>query len=585
MHQPTTFSLPQNRSIGYGTKWTEKSRGINTITGATMNEEYTFAGKIDKVRSIELDRNGSTMKTEVEFSGAGHIGVLKKTSPDAHPRSKPVYEAGEDYVGCFKVNEAVDEYGSSVKSNKSVTGNGYVAVDKRVQGSQRTYESGTGTYQSDEIIDTPSSYIAKDIFLVHGPTGYNYTPGFGVSQSMLWCEGMWSKSGSLAGGDIFKDGSNCGTPAIKTDSSSSPASYIGERFSSLDYLKKETIVSGLNEMSTNASFSGMADFRAKSIGSNQSAKVDNEERYIGRYDISRKVLLTGVSRYDRPHITVQKVGNMTTGRFNKTNAMVAKYVITITNDGNVALAPINVRDILPPGTEYIGSSIRPASLSRNDVNWTLVHLGIGNTIEIELQLNITEYAPDNIVNRVMVCGMNKDVCVSDAAYSAFGSSELPCCPTKVAIGKSAYLDATDPTLVHFTIKVSNTADRTMAATLTDLLPAGLSYLSALPEPNHNEGQFLEWIVPDLQPGRVQVIEYKARATRDGSYVNTVHLDATAVDGTGYDTANAAAQVLVSSTGAAPKTTRYGGWQPPNWNMTSPDEGITIELSPDGGPDV
>ena len=81
VHQPTTFSLPQNRSIDYGTKWTEKSRGINTITGATMNEEYTFANKIDKDRSIELDRNGSTMKTEVEFSGAGHIGVLKKDEP------------------------------------------------------------------------------------------------------------------------------------------------------------------------------------------------------------------------------------------------------------------------------------------------------------------------------------------------------------------------------------------------------------------------------------------------------------------------------------------------------------------------
>jgi hypothetical protein len=58
------------------------------------------------------------------------------------------------------------------------------------------------------------------------------------------------------------------------------------------------------------------------------------------------------------------------------------------------------------------------------------------------------------------------------------------------------------------------------------------------------------------------------------------MDAIAVDGTGYDTADAAAQVLVSSTGIAPRTTRYGGWQAPDWNMTSPDEGITIDLSPD-----
>jgi uncharacterized repeat protein (TIGR01451 family) len=580
VHQPTTFTLPQNRSIDYGTKWTEKSRGINTITGATMNEKYTFADKVDTDRSIELDRNGSTMKTEVEFSGAGHIGVLKKERPDAHPKSGPVYEAVEDYVGRFKVFEMVDEYGSSVKSNKSVTGYGYVAVDKRLKNSQRTYESGTGSYQSDEIIDTPSSYMAKEISLVLGPTNYSYTPRFNVSQNMKWTEGMWSRSGYLAGGDIFKDSSNCGVPVIKTENSSLPASYISERYSSIDYLKKDSVALGLSEMKTNATFGGMAEFEAKSIGGNKISWVDNEERYVGRYDISRKVLLTGVSRYDRPHITVQKIGNMTIDWFNKTNAQVAKYVITITNDGNAALAPIQVRDIFPPGTEYIGSSLRPASLSRSDLNWTLVHLGIGDTIEIELELNITENAPENIVNRVMVCGMNGDACVSSAAYSEIGSSGLPCCQTKVAMIKSAHLDATDPTVVHFAIEVRNNADGILVATLTDMLPDGLDYLGASPEPNRHEGQFLEWIVPDLQADGVQVIEYQARATRDGSYVNTVHLDATAVDAAGYDTAEASARVLVSSTGVAPRTTRYGGWQPPNWNMTSPDEGITIELSPD-----
>jgi len=51
-----------------------------------------------------------------------------------------------------------------------------------------------------------------------------------------------------------------------------------------------------------------------------------------------------------------------------------------------------------------------------------------------------------------------------------------------------------------------------------------------------------------------------------------------VDGSGYATEEAAAQIDIGSTGVAPKTTRYGGWQAPNWNMTSPDEGITIELS-------
>jgi uncharacterized repeat protein (TIGR01451 family) len=580
VHRSTTFALPQNRSIDYGTKWTEKSWGINTITGATMSEEYTSANKIEKDRSIELDRNGSTMKTEVEIEGIGHIGVLKKESPDAHPKVKPIFESSEDFVGSFKATEMVDEYGSSVQSNKSITGYGYVAVDKRVRDSQRTYESGTGSYESDEIIDTPTNYIAKEISLVHGPTNYSYSPQFNVNQDIKWTEGMWSKTGTLRGGDIFKDSSNCGVPVAKVDNSSPPASYISERYSSLDFLKKDSVALGLNEMKTNASFNGMADYRVLSVGTNRSNKIDNEERYVGQYAVTRNVRIGGVSKYDLPHITVTKEGRLASKWFNKTNANVAEYAITITNDGTSSLAPINVRDIFPPGTEYIGSSIRPSSLSGGSANWTLLNLGIGNSVTINLTLNLTDYAPANVVNRVMVCGMKGDECISAATYSSLESGSMGCCPPEVFVDKTAKLDALDPMLVHYTILVKNNANNIIAATLTDKLPTGMSLLQASLEPNMYGGLLMQWVIPDLAPGEVETIEYDLRATMDGTYVNAVQVDATAVDGSGYATEEAAARIDIGSTGVEPKTTRYGGWQAPNWNMTSPDEGITIELSPD-----
>jgi len=49
-----------------------------------------------------------------------------------------------------------------------------------------------------------------------------------------------------------------------------------------------------------------------------------------------------------------------------------------------------------------------------------------------------------------------------------------------------------------------------------------------------------------------------------------------VDGTGYATEEATAKIEVGGTGAGPKTTRYGGWQAPDWNMTSPDDGLVID---------
>jgi uncharacterized repeat protein (TIGR01451 family) len=581
VHRPTTFSLPQNRSIDYGTKWTEATRGINTITGATIDEQYTFANRIAKNRSIELDENGSTMKTEVEVEGSGHIGMLKKESPDSHPKTKPVYESTEDFVGSFKATEFLDEYGSSVQSNKSMTGYGYVSADKRVRDSQRTYESGTGSYRSDEIISTPTNYIAKDISLVHGPTNYSYTPRYNVSQDMLWNEGMWSKSGLLRGGDIASGSKSCVLPVATTadcNSSESPATYIGERYSSLDYLKKDSVALGLNEMKTNASFSGIADFRAKAAGTSSTDRIDDEQRYAGEYSITRNVRIGGVSRYDRPHITVTKKGRMMSRWFNKTNANVAEYAITITNDGSSSLAPIHVRDIFPPETEYISSSIRPSSISKGSANWTLLNLGIGNSVTIELALNITDYAPANLVNRVMVCGMKGDDCISAAAYSTLESGLMDCCPPELLVDKTAKLDASDPTLVHYTISLKNNAGGAMAATVTDRLPAGMSLLQSSVEVSSYVEPITKWVLVDLLPGEVRTIEYDVRAATDGRYVNSVQVDATAVDGSGYATVEAAAQIDVGGTGVAPRTTRYGGWQAPDWNMTSPDEGITIELS-------
>lgn len=581
VHQPTTFSLPHGSSITYGSKWTEKTKGINTATGATLNEEYAFASKIEKERDIELDENGSTMKTDVAFTGTGHIGVLEKEDLDSHPKVDPTYEATEDYTGSFRVYELVDEYGSNIRSDKNVTGYGYAAVDKRVSDNQRTYESGTGSYQSDEKIETASNYIAKDINLVYGPTNYSYTHSFTTNQNLKWSEGMWSKSGVLAGGVILAawPASGCGGEAPAN--TSAPASYISERYSSLDYLKKETSAKGLNEMNINASFSGMADFRAKATYSNKTGEIDDEERYLGAYDITRKIQIIGVSKYGRPHITVTKEGNMTTKWFNKTMANVAEFNITIVNDGNVALAPINIRDIFPPGTEYISSSIRPDSSSNVEANWSLMNLGIGNSIQLDVMLNVTTYAPANVVNRVMVCGMNGDEgCVSGSAYYAIESGKLPFCPTEVVVDKTAEIDETDPTLIHYAIVLKNNDNATVAATLMDILPAGLIYLGASDQPDRQEGQSLKWIVPDLKPGDVSIIEYQARASMDGIYVNTVHMDASSIDGVGYGTADASIRVYISSTGVAPQTTRYGYWQPPNWNFTTPDQGITIDLSPD-----
>jgi len=320
---------------------------------------------------------------------------------------------------------------------------------------------------------------------------------------------------------------------------------------------------------------GVADYRAKAASSDAPYEVDNEERYVGEYDVSRHVLLTGISRYDQPHIAVTKDGRMKSEWFQKVNATVAEYVITVTNDGNRALAPVYVRDLFPPGTEFIGSSVKPSMLSSSDANWTILHLGIGNTLAITLKLNVTEGASSSVINRVEVVGLAGDKYVSAANYSSLESGFLSCCQPQVAVEKSAQLDSQDPSVVHYAIMVKSNANNTMAARLTDKLPGGMSLLEATPMPESYDGNSIHWVLPELEPKEVVTIEYTVHAARNGAYTNSVHLDASAVDGAGSDTADASAYIDVKDTGAAAKTTRYDGWQPPDWNMNASEEGLSI----------
>ena len=455
-----------NNELNFSSKWTEEVRGKNSVTGATMHEAYRYANSLDRNSYIKMDENGSEMNVESSFDGMGSIGFVKKSSPEDGPKVKPVFESQESYSGKFQLNESFEEYGANVATEKFASGEGFVAADKRVRDSQKTSESGTGAYKSEEQIDTFTNTISKDIELVHKPASFSYSQSGQGNQDLKWSEGMSSKSGVLRGGDIVADKDSTGGKVAEgctPNNGTAPATLISEKYSSLEYLKKDAVALGLNEMKSNATFEGVADYRAKVASSNTTNEVDNEERYVGEYGVLRHVLLTGVSRYDQPHVAVIKEGELKSEWYNRVNTTVAEYAITVTNDGNRALDPVYVRDLFPPGTQYISSSVKPSTLSSGDANWTILHLGIGNTLTITLKLNVTQYAPSNMLNRVEVGGLAGDTFVSAANYSYLEPGWLNCCPPSVAVKKSAQLDTQDPSMVHYTITVKNNAKSIMAA--------------------------------------------------------------------------------------------------------------------------
>jgi uncharacterized repeat protein (TIGR01451 family) len=123
--------------------------------------------------------------------------------------------------------------------------------------------------------------------------------------------------------------------------------------------------------------------------------VDQDEILMGDFRVARKTILSGAAKYDHPHLHLQKEG-----RLEKDAAF---YTITVTNDGCAALGPLILRDLFPPGAKFLNATLRPSQLSLNGSNWTLIHLGIGDTLRIGICLDIMG-CEGEIVNRAEAAG-------------------------------------------------------------------------------------------------------------------------------------------------------------------------------------
>ena len=192
-------------------------------------------------------------------------------------------------------------------------------------------------------------------------------------------------------------------------------------------------------MDTEAKVIGQADFRTvyRDSKKNINNKVDIDERYSGDFAFKRMTRFTGVAKYNRPHITLTKEAKVDL----LTNTY-ADYRITIENNGDHSLGPVYVKDIFPDGTDYVYSSLRPAELTDGYANWTLLSLGIGSKVVIDLRLNITQESP-NLVNRVQAAGMYSDGWVTAGTFSAVQLNWLTSFPPQISASKVAWIDSKD----------------------------------------------------------------------------------------------------------------------------------------------
>ncbi|MDD4651151.1 MAG: SdrD B-like domain-containing protein [Methanothrix sp.] len=528
--RPTSFLLPGGKSINYDSDIASSTITRNRATQASTSNSVRYDKSLEMDEKILVDKNETSISVEGSMQGQAHLGVLKKDSQAVKPL--PVFESSQDYTGAFQFNESLEDYGSNVLFGRNATGQGQAASDQRLKKSQRSYEHGSGSYQSEELISSAESYIAKDLSVSHDAEN-----GYGK-----WKSGIWSRS--------------------------SGQSYLGQEISSADYIKEETKAGGLNDMSSNLSYSGRVRFRAAYESGNRSM-LDLDEEYVGQYTIQRRVHLGGASHFDLPHITLNKTGRLVPG------TVLADYTITVQNDGNAALGPVYVWDVFPAGTDYLSSSIKPARLQPGYANWSLLYLGIGQSVTINLRLNVTD-PQDELVNLVYASGGHNDEWVTAGNMSVIQFGWLNCGATGLFMDKQARVDPADGRVIWYRILIQNRANVSLVAQITDRLPAGMRLLNASAEPQII-GSELVWVTTAIPAGGSRFIEYRVSASQDGRFVNTALAEAHALDGSGGASTQASATVTLG------EATSYSedGWRPPEWGLDRMEMICDDEIAGDG----
>jgi uncharacterized repeat protein (TIGR01451 family) len=568
----TAIGLYNNRSVTYSSRWTQTASGKNRITGTTMSEAYRYATSIDRDSHFKLDETSTSMTFDSEFEGMGSFRVFQKPTTEGGPAD---FESEETYSGSFKIYQVTN--GSSIKYEKAASGTGSVSADKRIGDEQRSYESGSGAYESDEIIEAATNYIAKDISLAYQPTSFDLGGDLSASSSAKWKEGIWSKNVSK-----------------------NSTIFIGEEFSSLDRLDKETFVRGLGDVATEAEFSGTGRFRTIYVDTlvnesdNESvngsmkrlrdADIEIDDLYSGDYSIQRRAIFAGAFEYDEPHLSAEKSGEI----FYEEDVIHARYNITLKNDGNRALGPLLIRDLFPSGAVFINASERTSSLSSDTAEWTFLNLGLGGALTFTLWLDVTECRGDEIVNRLeALAGTNGNVTTA-AAFSALETDWLSwhddASVTATMFGE---VEEDDPRVITYTLTVQNLDDSTRVAEVTDKLPAGMRLLDSSVEPSFVDGNIITWTLIDIGPYEAEKIVYRVEALRSGRFLNRAVVDARSIHGPGQPSVYASSIVEIGEF-EGEEESPLSIWHPPDWDFVYMDyknnltcEEIVNLKAPDG----
>ena len=268
-----------------------------------------------------------------------------------------------------------------------------------------------------------------------------------------------------------------------------------------------------------------------------------------------------------------------------------RFDIELTNSGPDDATGVEVTDLLPSGLLYISNNLSAGTYDPSTGIWNVGGLANGATATLELIASVqTQNAGTNTARVTAVDQTDPDSTPGNDIESEDDQSSISFSPATVDVSLTKTASPMRPAVgsdVTFTVTASNAGpDAATGVVVTDVLPAGLTFVSASPTAAYNSATGV-WTVGSLASGDSSMLQLVARVENTGDKTNTAEVtaleqfDINSQPGNGVASENDQASVTITPASADLSITKSVDDASPNVGQT-----ITYTVTVNNaGPDV
>ena len=215
---------------------------------------------------------------------------------------------------------------------------------------------------------------------------------------------------------------------------------------------------------------------------------------------------THTKQWQSPTLEVDKQGPDNLG-LQKT----AEYTVSITNSGDTTATNVTLTDDLPAGLAFLSSTPEASSSDGSTVSWSLGDIPPGESVSVTMMLTAT-----NVGQQI-----NTATAVSVEGITGQDTALTSVVPGSVVLAKSAPAETILGDNLTYEITATNDGEGALTGVVvTDLLPAGVTYVSSSPEGTVGADGSVTWLIANLEAGASESFSIIATTAEVGEVVNT-----------------------------------------------------------------